>query len=396
MNSPVQYLIRRPNDTYDLRTIARNVRGTNAAVIEAFETDPAIKVTWENVEGSNRVTGMSIPRLSWAPIPDLTQLPTWTWAMEQGIQDNIPYNPIPTDYEVPLRGDFDELEVQALERQTIEAAAGAIAETLDRLLLHGTAEVEPGAGNEPPFQSEDRPMTPTLQRQLTEAAQKMFFAVGANGYAVPADSEWDGDYRELFTYLSMTTFAGSIWRQGTFEHQPVWVPIAVDPVEWPWTLIENGGTAMLEQAKSILGSERWAAERAVLGLSGGISDLWATHIDDVPDARPSAEAEDEVRTGDDIGFGKELANSALQPDDLLTVKEVIAEALRQGFSKYLALKAMGGDKCKEPPFNFRWTVYYDGSRRRFLDRVVLNELRNDLTALKGLRSVRGEGSEEAE
>ena len=242
MHDPVKYVISRSPQVFDLRTLARNLRGSNAAVIQALEDDPAIAVSWTNADG-DRVTGSSIPTLEWANDPYLEDYPTYQWALGEGLQGAIGFQDQASDpsIQLPMRGDFDELAPEpdptVTERDIAEQMAARFRRDLENALV--TGEVEAGAGNEPPFTAEEQPapftedqvldVTPELTASIQIAASNMLAAMDSNGYAVPADAQWEGDPRVLLTYLSMTTLGGQVWREGVFEGHRVWVPIAINP-----------------------------------------------------------------------------------------------------------------------------------------------------------------------
>lgn len=381
----VQYVIRR-NGALSLRDIARNLHLTQAEVIESLETDPAIVVEWFGRDGNGRVTGSSTPMLSWVEQSNLQDMPTYQWAAENGLLDRLPFQPQTPNSKKSFIGDFDELD----SRSSLENPPSQQQTTMG----------DPGSGGEPPMQPEppnvepnytQQPQLPIL-REIQTAAVSLLQSMLMSSGAIPTDAVWSGDLDDLFVWLSRTTFGNSVWRLVRFSQQNLWVPIAIHP-DLQGTFSLSDLIDLLTKSKNLLGADRWREERAVLGLTENVRELWAQATDEVA-VQPAPEVEEEeagtkVRR---IGHGVWLDTTVLDPDDLISLKQVISAAKEAGFSQYLVLKAIGGDHCSNPPHSTLWTVYYDSHRRRWLQKEVLQHLEQDLTFLRSIARQRAVAS----
>lgn len=399
----VQYVIRR-NGVLSLRDIARNLHLNQAEVIESLETDPAIVVEWFGRDGNGRVTGSSNPMLSWVEHSNLQDMPTYQWAAENGLLDRLSSQPQTPSSEESTIGDFDELDSRSsLEnlpfQQQITASAEQIAEFVQTTIAGAAQRLvesviptgDPGSDGEPPMQPEpsnvepnytQQPQLSTL-REIQTAAVSLLQSMLMNSGAIPTDAVWSGDLDDLFVWLSRTTFGNSVWRLARFSQQNLWVPIAIHP-DLQGTFSLTDLVDFLAKSKRLLGADRWREERAALGLTENPQELWAQATDEVA-VQPAPEVEEEVAERvRGIGHGVWLDTTVLDPDDLISLKQVIGAAKEAGFSQYLVLKAIGGDHCPNPPHSTLWTVYYDSHRRRWLQEEVLQHLEQDLAFLRSI------------
>lgn len=399
----VQYVIRR-NGVLSLRDIARNLHLNQAEVIESLETNPAIVVKWFGRDGNGRVTGSSNPMLSWVEHSNLQDMPTYQWAAENGLLDRLSSQPQTPSSEESTIGDFDELDSRSsMEnlpfRQQTTAAGEQIAEFVlttivgaaQRLVESVIPTGDPGSDGEPPMQPEpsnvepnytQQPQLSTL-REIQTAAVSLLQSMLVNSGAIPTDAVWSGDLDDLFVWLSRTTFGNSVWRLARFSQQNLWVPIAVHP-DLQGTFSPSDLVDLLTKSKHLLGADRWREERAALGLTENPQELWAQATDEIA-VQPAPEVEEEVAERvRGIGHGVWLDTTVLDPDDLISLRQVIGAAKEAGFSQYLVLKAIGGDHCPNPPHSTLWTVYYDSHRRRWLQEEVLQHLEQDLAFLRSI------------
>lgn len=399
----VQYVIRR-NEVLSLRDIARNLHLNQAEVIESLETDPAIVVEWFGRDGNGRVTGSSNPMLSWVEHSNLQDMPTYQWAAENGLLDRLSSQPQTPSSEESTIGDFDELDSRSsLEnlpfQQQITASAEQIAEFVQTTIAGAAQRLvelviptgDPGSDGEPPMQPEPSNVEPNYTqqpqlftlREIQTAAVSLLQSMLMNSRAIPTDAVWSRDLDDLFVWLSRTTFGNSVWRLARFSQQNLWVPIAVHP-DLQGTFSPSDLVDLLTKSKHLLGADRWREERAALGLTENPQELWAQATDEVA-VQPAPEAEEEVAERvRGIGHGVWLDTTVLDPDDLISLKQVIGAAKEAGFSQYLVLKAIGGDHCPNPPHSTLWTVYYDSHRRRWLQEEVLQHLEQDLAFLRSI------------
>lgn len=402
MHNPVQYLIRKGGmNTLSLREITRNVRGNQLEVIEALESDPAIKLHWDHPDGIERPYGSSVPMILWSNHPDLRNLPTYQWAMGEGLESNLIYF-VPDDQVAHvLRGDFDEM---APDPGTAEPPFQPEESFRTQPMRLPTAE-EIFDAEEPEAESPDEEPSTELISHINHCVSNLLRSMTINPGALPDDARFRGDEADLFVWLSRTTYGDSVWRSVRHAGIEQWVPIALHP-DWGTVFSPADLVEFLTRSKALLGDDRWRQERGVLGLGTNPAEIWASTIDEsptVPTPVEQEEVEEEApptrrtrRDPTDIGHGVWLETTAIPADDLLSVKEVIEAAQARGFTKYLALKAMGGDHCPNPPLNSQWTVYYDPSRRRWLHKDVLITLNQDLAFLKSIAHQRAAAGGESE